>query len=140
MAYTNTQESDLPLYPVVLDFTLPTPGRGVNYRWFPPAVERLKTDLVLCFALAHHMVFGKYRLDFEQIASGVRSFSKEWALVEYVGREHVRPSEWRPDADSWYTPEEFANALGRHFPHVEILPPAKDGRRLLVCGPKGGAA
>ncbi len=139
VAYTNTQESDLSVYPVVLDFTLPTSGKGVNYRWFPPATERLKADLVLCFALAHHMVFGKYRLDFEQIACGVRSFSNGWALVEYVGRERVQPSEWRPDAESWYSPEEFANALGRHFPHVEILPPAKDGRRLILCGPKGGA-
>ncbi|WP_158790847.1 class I SAM-dependent methyltransferase [Granulicella sp. L60] len=139
VAYTNTQESDLSLYPVVLDFTLPTPGRGVNHRWFPPATERLKSDLVLCFALAHHMVFGKYRLDFEEIASGVKSFSSGRALVEYVGRERVQPAEWRPDADSWYSPEEFASALGRHFPHVDILTPAKDGRRLLVCGPRGGA-
>ncbi len=138
MAYVNTQESDAALYPVVLDFIHPASGQGVNYRWFPPATERLKADLVLCFALAHHMVFGKYRLDFEQIANGVRNFSNGRALVEYVGRERVRPSEWRPDADRWYTPEEFANALGRHFPHVEILPPAKDGRRLLVCGPYGG--
>jgi hypothetical protein len=140
VVFTSTQETDLPLYPVVLDFTLPTPGRGVEYRWFPPATERLKADLVLCFALAHHMVFGKYRLDFEQVASGVRSFSREWALVEYVGRERVQPSEWRPDSDSWYSPEELATALGRHFGSVKILAPAKDGRRLLLCGPERGLA
>lgn len=134
--YANTQESDIPLYPLVLDFTLPTPGRGVDGGWFPPATERLSADLVLCFALAHHMVFGKYRLDFEQIARGVRSFSRGWALVEYVGRERVQPSEWRPDSEAWYSAEHLGRVLRRHFGSVEILAPAKDGRRLLVCGPE----
>jgi SAM-dependent methyltransferase/peroxiredoxin len=134
--YLDTLDRGQALYPVVLDFTHPTPGEGVGYRWFPPAIERLSADLVLCFALEHHLVFGKYRLDFEQVASGVRAFSRAWALVEYVERGKIRPAEWRPDADAWYSVEQLASVLNRHFPAVEILPPATDGRRLLICGPK----
>jgi hypothetical protein len=82
------------------------------------------------------MVFGKYRMDFDQVARGVRSFTRTWALVEYVERGKIRPAEWRPDADRWYSVDSFASILRRYFPSVDILPPAKDGRRLLVCGPE----
>jgi SAM-dependent methyltransferase len=123
------------IYPVVLDFCHPTPGQGVDGSWFPPANERLRADLVLCFALSHHLIFGKYRLDFEEVARGIRSFARSWAIVEYVGFESVHPIEWRPDAAAWYSVDNFAAVLRRHFRVVEVLNPAKDGRRLLVCGP-----
>jgi len=134
--FEQTRTAGLSLYPVTMDFSHPTPAQGVDGSWLPPATERFTSDLVLCFALSHHMVFGKYRLDFEQIARGVRSFSRRWALVEYVERGKIRPAEWRPDADAWYTVDHLAEALRRHFPAVTVLPPANDGRRLLVCGPE----
>ncbi len=138
--YTAARSGDLAIYPAVLDFNFPTASAGVDYHWFPAATERYSADLVLCFALAHHMVFGKYRLDFEQVARGVRSFSRMWALIEYVERGKIQPAEWRPDADGWYSVEAFADALRRHFPVVEVLEPAIDGRRLIVCGPHGRRA
>jgi SAM-dependent methyltransferase len=138
--YKGSLSSHVSLYPAVLDFTHPTPADGVEYRWFPAATERYSADLVLCFALTHHMVFGRYRLDFEQIARGIRSFSRRYALVEYVDRGKIRPADWRPDADRWYSVSAFATAMREHFESVEILPPANDGRRLLICGPRGRAA
>jgi SAM-dependent methyltransferase len=134
--FEETRKAGLSLYPVTMDFPHPTPAQGVDGAWFLPATVRFESDLVLCFALSHHMIFGKYRLDFEQVARGVRSFSRRWALVEYVERGKIRPKEWRPDADAWYTADQFAEALRRYFPVVTMLAPAKDGRRLLVCGPE----
>jgi SAM-dependent methyltransferase len=125
------------VYPAVLDFSHPTPGQGGRGDWFPPATERLKSDLVLFFALAHHLIFGKYRLDFEEIALGIRSFTDQWALIEYIGCESVHPTEWRPDASAWYSVENLATALKSHFSSVQVSTPAKDGRQLLVCGPEG---
>ena len=137
LAFAESQAASVPLYPVVLDFSHPTQGQGIDGRWFPPATERLSADLVLCFALSHHMVFGKYRLDFEQLARGVRSFARKWALVEYVERNNkIVPSRFRPEADCWYDISHLEAALGRYFPVIEPLPAAKDGRRLLVCGPE----
>jgi SAM-dependent methyltransferase len=138
--FESVQQAGPSLYPAVLDFTHPTPGQGVDSSWFPPAAERLKSDLVLCFALVHHMTVGKYRLDFEQVARGVRSFSRGRVLFEYVGTERLRLNANRPEAETWYTLENMAETLRRHFPTVQILPPAKDGRCLLICGPNGGAA
>lgn len=133
--FAEIEGTGVPIYPVVLDFSHPAPGQGVDGKWFPPATERLKADLVLCFALSHHLVFGKYRLDFNEVALGIRSFTKSWALVEYVGLESVRPAEWRPDAVAWYSADVFATILRRYFPVVEVLPASEDGRRLIVCGP-----
>jgi SAM-dependent methyltransferase len=134
--FEQARNEGLSLYPVTMDFSHPTPGQGVDGAWFPTATERFASDLVLCFALSHHMVFGRHRLDFEQVARGVRSFSRRWALVEYVERGKIRPKEWRPDADAWYTADQLAEALRRHFPVVTVLAPANDGRQLLVCGPE----
>jgi SAM-dependent methyltransferase len=134
--FQHTQQSELSLYPAVLDFTHPSPGQGVASCWFPPATERFKSDLVLCFALVHHMVLGKYRLDFEQVAQGVRSFARNRALFEYVGNERLRLHANRPEAEAWYSLEHMVEALNRHFDLVEVLPPAKDGRQLLICGPR----
>lgn len=132
--FQHTQENRLALYPAVLDFTHPSPGQGVAFDWFPPAAKRFQSDLVLCFALMHHMVLGKYRLDFEQVAKGVRSFARHRVLFEYVGKERLRLYANRPEAEAWYTVEHMAEALGRHFDSVEVLPPAKDGRQLIICG------
>ena len=134
--FEETHAAGLSLYPVTMDFSHPTPAHGLAGSWFPAATRRFESDLVLCFALSHHMIFGKYRLDFEQVARGIRGFSRRWALVEYVERGKIRPAEWRPDADGWYSVDRFAEALRRHFPVVMVLAPADDGRRLLVCGPE----
>lgn len=135
--FVDTWRMGLSLYPVTMDFSHPTPAQGLDGAWFPPATARFESDLVLCFALSHHMVFGKFRLDFEQVARGIRSFSRRWSLVEYIERGKIQPKEWRPDADTWYTADHFAEALRRYFPVVTMLAPAGDGRRLLVCGPEG---
>jgi SAM-dependent methyltransferase len=135
-AFAESRAENGTIYPVVLDFSHPTQGQGIEGSWFPPATERFAADLVLCFALSHHMVFGRYRLDFEQIARGVRSFARKWALVEFIERNNkIVPSSFRPEADEWYDIRYLEAGLRRHFPVVECLPPAKDGRRLLVCGP-----
>lgn len=135
--FNRTQEEELSLYPALLDFTHPTSGQGVASNWFPPATERFRSDLVLCFALMHHMVLGKYRLDFEQIAKGVKSFARKRVLFEYVGKERLRLYANRPEAEAWYTVEHMAGALSRHFDSVEVLPPAKDGRQLIICELRG---
>jgi SAM-dependent methyltransferase len=134
--FEEARKTDLAVYPIVLDFSHPTPGQGVCGRWFPPATERLKADLVLCFALVHHLVISKYRLDFEQVAIGLRSFARKWALVEYVPQLKTRPLGLQLESDSWYSVESLAASLRRHFSNVQVLAPAIDGRRLLVCGPE----
>jgi hypothetical protein len=85
------------------------------------------------------MILGKYRLDFEQVARGVKSFSRGRVLFEYVGNDRLRLDANRPEAESWYSLDTMVETLRRHFPAVGILSPASDGRCLLICGPNGGA-
>lgn len=117
---------------LVMDFTNPSPGYGVCNNWFPPATQRLRSELVLSFALEHHLVFGRYRLNLEEIARGIRSFSSRYALVEYCPAGKPA-AEWRPDAADWYSFEGLTNALSKGFGSVGLLPPTADGRQLILC-------
>lgn len=126
----------LPITPAVLDFTNPSPGYGVTNSWFPPASARLRSELVLCFALVHHLVFGRYRLSFSEVAKGLKSFSSLYALIEFCPAK--RPvHEWRPDAAGWYVPENLAECLATEFGDAKLYEPADDGRQLLLSGPRG---
>jgi hypothetical protein len=129
------RNDQLPLHAAVLDFTAPSPGLGVGNDWLPPATDRYRSELVLAFALAHHLVFGRYRLNFEEVARGVRSFSSRFALVEYCPPKSPI-EEGRPDAAAWYSLPNFAEALKKEFGAVQVYPASRDNRQLIFCHPK----
>jgi hypothetical protein len=125
------------LLSLVMDFTNPSPGYGICNDWFPPATSRLRGDLVLGLALEHHLVFGRHRLTFDQIARGFASFCDRSLLVEFVPPgvdTNANPLEWRPESESWYKLECFAAAFEKKFESVNPLPPDPESpRRLLLC-------
>jgi hypothetical protein len=137
--YEDLRGSDETVLPLVLDFTNPSPGYGVCNDWFPPATERLRSELVLGFALEHHLVFGRHRLNFPEFARGIASFSSKAALVEFIEpTADLRSKEWRPESTDWYCVERFADAFRPHFREVLILPGRPNGRRLVFCDRRTG--
>jgi hypothetical protein len=124
------------ILPAVIDFTNPSPGYGVANRWFPPATGRLASDMVLALAIEHHLVFGRYRLTFDEVARGFASFSKRWLLIEFIspgGDTNANPVEWRPESIDWYNIDCFVAALRAEFCTVTKLPDTNDDRILLLC-------
>jgi hypothetical protein len=132
-------EADLAgILPLVIDITNPSPALGVDGGWFAASAERLRADLVLAFALEHHLVFGRFRLNFDQFARAIWSFSSQCALVEFVAPyDNLHPERWRPDCVGWYHAEGFQREFERYFDRVRCVSEAPDGRLLFRCdGPR----
>jgi hypothetical protein len=134
--YRRLRQEHARVLPLVLDLNDPSPGYGVDNHWFPPATERLKSDLVLALAVTHHLVLAGFRLGFDQVIRSLASFTRRALLVEFVpldseGCPYDRNS--RPDANSWYDLDHFICALRAEFRSVSVVPNPPKARRLLLC-------
>jgi hypothetical protein len=130
--YCDVKQQNAPILPLVMDFRNPSPGYGVRNEMVAPAVARLNCDMVLALALVHHLVFKQYAR-FDQIVSGLDSFAKRWVVVEFIPKEDQFVSKWWSPQYTWYTLENFMNALTRCFRKLTILPSDPQPRVLVLC-------
>jgi hypothetical protein len=129
--YLKTRRERWSLLPVVMDFTDPTPSRGLCSHWSIAASDRLKCDLVLALGNVDQWIFQR-SLNFTQIIDGFASFSKRWLLAEFVPPSDDSLRKFSRKI-SWYNFEHFVEALKERFPSVTVLPSSPAGRMLLVC-------
>jgi hypothetical protein len=130
--YYETRNKKLPILPLVMEFTDPTPSRGLSSHWAIAATERFQCDMVLALGLLHQIVFKRY-LNFEQIGQGLALFSKRWLIVEFVPVEDPELRQCGSDRFSWYTLDHFMHSLRKWFPNITILPCHPQPRVLLLC-------
>lgn len=129
--YLDARRERWALLPVVMDFTDPTPSRGLCSHWSIAASERLKCDLVLALGNVDQWIF-KRSLNFTQIIDGFASFSRRWLLAEFVPPDDESLRKFSREI-SWYNFEHFVEGLKERFPSVTVLPSAPAGRMLLLC-------
>lgn len=129
--YALARRNRLPLLPVMMDFTDPTPSRGLSSHWSISARERLKCDMVLALSNLHSYLLQR-SLNFEQIAEGLELFSKRWLIAEFVSPEDPALRQFSRRNVSWYNLENFIAALKIRFRSVAALPAASP-RVLLIC-------
>ncbi|HEX3035120.1 MAG TPA: hypothetical protein VHT73_08305 [Thermodesulfobacteriota bacterium] len=130
--YYDARDKKLPILPLIMDFTRPTPYRGLSNECFISAAGRFKCDMVLALAWAHNAIF-KRRLNFDQIVEGLAQFSKRWLVAEFVPREDPDICKLWSDSFSWYTLDNFISALRKWFNVVKIVPSYPEPRVLLLC-------
>lgn len=130
--YNQACENNLPILPLVMDFSKPTPSRGLSKHWAIAATKRLKCDLVLALALVHHIVLER-RLNFDQIVKGLAQFSRRWVVVEFIPPDDPEVVKGWSERVSWYTLDNFINALKKRFRSVTTMPSHPDRRVLLLC-------
>ena len=130
--YYDARNKKLPILSLVMDFTDPTPSRGLSSHWAIAATERFPCDMVLALGLVHQIVFKRY-LNFEQIGQGFALFAKRWLVVEFVPVEDPELRQGGSDRFSWYTLDHFMHSLRKWFPSITILPCHPQPRVLLLC-------
>lgn len=130
--YYHTREHELPILPLIMDFTKSTPARGLADHWSIAASNRLACDMVLALGLVDSIV-SKRCLNFEQIIEGFDLFSKRWLLVEFIEAEDPIIKQWWSDKFYWYTLENFIDALEKKFKVVKSVSAYPSNRRLLLC-------
>ncbi len=130
--YLDAKRDHLGIQPLIMSFTHPTAGYGINHSLTAPATERLQCELVLALAMVHHFVF-RYYLNFDHIANALAAFATHALLVEFIPREDSYVREWITERHHWYRIEKFIESLRMHFPNISILPSHPEPRVLLYC-------
>ncbi len=114
--YSDAKTKRLSILPLVMDFTKPTPARGLASHWAIAATERFQCDLVLALDLMNRPM--PRSLGFETLINGLGEFSKRWLVVE---------APLDPGGDR------SIGILKKQFRTVTRMDAQVNGRTLLVC-------
>jgi hypothetical protein len=124
--YSEAKTKGLSILPLVMDFTKPTPARGLGSHWAIAATERLQCDLVLALDLLNQPT--PRRLGFDKIISGLSQFTKRWLVLEIPlvpGSNGTQPDGFSIDSCTRLLERQFRN-ITKIYSHVK-------GSMLLVC-------
>jgi hypothetical protein len=127
--YRDTRDKKLSILPLVMDFSDPTPSRGLASHLSIAAAERLRCDMVVALGLVRQIVSERH-LRFDQVVDGLAQFSKRWLVIDFEPFDHCNRSS---DVNSWYTLENFIAAAGKKFMKVRLLPRPPESGELLLC-------
>jgi hypothetical protein len=130
--YLDARDMKLPILPLIMDFTKPTPSRGLANHWAIAATDRFQCDMVIALGLVHQLVH-KNRLNFEQIVGGLAALSKKWAVLEFIPPEDPEAHPLQSHMMPWYTFDNLLSAVKRHFGSVRPMPSYPESRLLLLC-------
>ncbi len=142
--YQDIRQHDLPIFSVFMDVRFPEPAQGPAYKFFPPATQRFRSEMVLALALVHHLTF-TWHLSFDQIADSLDAFSSKWLVVEFIGpRDGAVTRLWGHKKRPWYNEENFVLSLKRSYNVVKELPSdsggldaglnlGPDDRKIFLC-------
>jgi hypothetical protein len=129
--YRDARKQSLRILPLLIDILKPTPSIGYSSHYSIAATERFKCDMVVGLTLVDYLVLGKY-FNFDLIAEILSSFSKRWAIAGFSSREYLE-ADRRLNPPSWYTLDNFMNALRVRFRSVEAIWSDSGGRAFLFC-------
>jgi hypothetical protein len=128
--YRQARDAGLRILPLVMDFTDPTPARGLAGHWAIPAMQRFPCDVVVALGLVRYAALER-RLPFELVLEALGELSKRWLVVDFPMRDEVAA---RFDADApWCKLESFVTALKHRFRSLTTLPADLDDRVVLLC-------
>jgi hypothetical protein len=131
--YFDTRREDGAILPLVMNICHPTGWRGAPGALpYPPAIERLKCEMVLALALTHHLTF-KEKMSFAETTKALAVFAERWLLTEFIPAEDEIVRGYGADGLAWYTLDDFIATLKSEFRSVETLPSTPPGRVLLLC-------
>jgi cyclopropane fatty-acyl-phospholipid synthase-like methyltransferase len=130
--YKRLKNAKLPVSPLVMNIRNPTPAKGLEYKWWPSAVDRFQVDMVVALAVMHHLVFKNW-LDFEQIISALSAFTKDALVVEFVGPEDKFVREWMAPRYDFYNESNLTAVLRRHYRDTSVYPSNLEFRKIFFC-------
>ncbi|MFQ5477297.1 MAG: class I SAM-dependent methyltransferase [Candidatus Binatia bacterium] len=129
--YRTAETRALDVLPLIADVTTPTPALGHLGRQFPSLIERVRSEVVLCLGLMHHLHVVA-RQSFDRIAALFEALASKAVIFEYVdstdGNMHLIDHGRRIE----YSLETVTGALERYF-SIRVFDSDRPTRRLLLC-------
>ena len=135
LLYRLAQLKNLPILPLVVDLTNPTPQTGWRALEFPAAPQRFRSEMAFALALVHHLAITQMQ-SFNRIVYELSDYTDRWLVTEFVPIDDPRSQELlltnRRDV-SWFTLECYVEALQGKFRRIETFPSYPTGRTLILC-------
>lgn len=117
--------------PILGDILNPTPSFGYLSKQFLPLVQRVKSDVVLCLGLMHHLHING-RQSFERIALMLNELSLKAVIFEFVDSAdnniHLLDHGRKID----YSISTVSEQLSRYF-KLSFYESDRDTRKIILC-------
>lgn len=130
--YHEAKAKDLCITPLVTDVLSPTPAYGFMSSQYAPLMDRVKSDVVLCLGLMHHLHISG-RQSFERIAEMLAHLAKKHLIFEFVAMEDENNELIASPREIDYSLASVEAALAQHFKIEKTLASDRETRRLLIC-------
>ncbi len=104
--------------------------------WREKATSRFKSEMVLAFAVVHHLAFAQ-QLTFDEIISQILLFTSKYLIIEFVEQTDKYITDFLKTGFEWYTKENFEKALKKDFEIIDIEKSTpEETRTLYLCRKK----
>ena len=130
--YREASEEGLPILPLFMDFTKPTPARGLGSYSSMAATDRFQCEMVLALGLLDHPTLDK-RIRLDTIIDGLSLFAKRWLVVEFIPHKGGINGDAAPEKSSPHTFEDTISSFERRFRRVTKVLSHSEKRVLLLC-------
>lgn len=132
--YQSSRTMRLPVYCAVNDFVAPREAMGMLTNPLPGFAQRFQADVALCFAVVHHLYFGRYKMSFDRIMQLLGLYARRHLIVEFVPPDDVylRGHYAVTERTDGYTREEFSRAVSQCFRVLEVGPSFPAGREIWI--------
>lgn len=131
--YQKTKATRLPITPLLVDFSNPSPAIGVNNKERLSLLDRVETDLVLALAVVHHLAIGK-NIPFDSIAQLFRQLGRS-LVVEFIPKNDPKIQDMlqhKKDVYFDYSDTSFRMAFAPYFRVLDEQLVGSSGRTLFL--------
>lgn len=129
---SEAKKEGLSVLPLVSDVLCPTPAFGFMGKQYPPLMDRVRSDGVLCLGLMHHLHIAG-RQSFDRIAELLAHVTSQFLVFEFVDVRDDNVERLHCNRDLNYSLEEVLGALSKYFSVETVLDSDRPTRKILVC-------
>ena len=130
--FRQAEHTNASVSPVISDVVCPAAGGGFLGIQYPNLWHRVRSDVVLCLGLMHHLHVNG-RQSFDRIARLMDVTARKAVVFEYVAMDDANVPRITGRRPIDYSLETVEDALRVYFPRIDRLPSDRPTRSLLVC-------
>jgi 2-polyprenyl-3-methyl-5-hydroxy-6-metoxy-1,4-benzoquinol methylase len=129
--YKEAETKGYKIIPLICDILNPTPAFGFISKQFPPLVKRIKSDIVLCLGLMHHLHING-RQSFDRIALLMNELSNRAVIFEYVDFTDDNINLLDHGREISYSLESVSGELSKYF-KLSFFDSDRETRKIILC-------
>ena len=132
VCYEQARKDRLDILPLVTNVLSTSPAAGRGAVALSPAIERLRSDLVMGLAVVHHMVAAE-RIRIKRLTEIFAAVTNRWLLLEFVPPLHPKIGASPVPGLDDFTAGDLQDSLKTNFASVRSFASYPHDRQLFVC-------